>query len=268
MLVRLPRVRQWSASTLAVVLAAAFALVGLPVLPAQAAGIPDIALSKSAPTSVLLGAPATYQLTVTNPTGPGAAFNVSFRDVLPVGVTYVAGSTTPADVGDPTIIADQPAVGQTTLIWRNVADVQQRRRPHAQVPGDSRSGDASRSRRPSPTRPTAYASSDPRQVPRFDARGVAVPDVVHVQRVSDRTTDHGLGLRDPQVRAEPGARAAAGGPRPHHGLHAAGARTTRRCRDQRDHGRRTSCRRAWSSSVAAGSTTARRAPSSTPVRHD
>jgi uncharacterized repeat protein (TIGR01451 family) len=71
---------------------------------------------------VLVGEPVTYTLTVTNPADAVPAFNLSLRDVLPAGMTYVPGSTTPADVGDPTLIADQPSLGQSTQIWNNVVD--------------------------------------------------------------------------------------------------------------------------------------------------
>jgi uncharacterized repeat protein (TIGR01451 family)/fimbrial isopeptide formation D2 family protein len=161
------------ASWLVVTLLAALAVVGLPGSPARAAGAPDIAMTKSAPATVLLGGQASYSLVVTNPTGPGAAFNVSFRDVLPVGVSYVAGSTSPADAGDPTIVANQPAAGQTTLIWRNVGDVQ--------LGGDLTLGfQATPSQALLPVASTftntatSYASSDPRQIASFTAAGVVV----------------------------------------------------------------------------------------------
>ncbi len=50
----------------------------------------------------------------------GRAYNVSVRDVLPAGVSYKAGSSS---LGDPTVIANAPAAGQTTLIWANLFDV-------------------------------------------------------------------------------------------------------------------------------------------------
>ena len=95
----------------------------LPTTPAAAAGTPDISLSKTAPGTVLVGRPVTYTLTVTNPAGAVPAYNLVLRDVLPAGMALVPGSTVPADAGDPTVIADQPAIGENTLIWNNVADV-------------------------------------------------------------------------------------------------------------------------------------------------
>ncbi|WP_369140418.1 isopeptide-forming domain-containing fimbrial protein [Modestobacter versicolor] len=90
---------------------------------AQAAGTPDIGLSIEAPDAVLLGDELPYQLTVTNPAGQLPAYNASFRVVVPAGVTYVVGSTSPAVAGDPRQVSD-PDSGETTLIWLNVADVQ------------------------------------------------------------------------------------------------------------------------------------------------
>ena len=82
------------------VVASGVAIV-LPAPPADADGTPDISLSKSASGSVLVGEPITYTLTVTNPAGAVPAFNLSLRDVLPAGLSYVPGSTTPTDLGDP-----------------------------------------------------------------------------------------------------------------------------------------------------------------------
>ncbi len=157
-----------------VVLALVSSLVVLIAGPAQAVGSPDLVLAKSAPTSVLIGGAATYTLTATDPTGPGAAFNVSFRDVLPVGVTYQAGSTSPPDIGEPSVLVDQPTTGQTTLIWRNAGDVQR---------GGSLliSFGATPSSTTLPVGSTvvnnasAYASSNPRQVARFDGTGAVLP---------------------------------------------------------------------------------------------
>ncbi len=145
----------------------------VPVI-AEAAGSPNITLVKSAPTLTLIGAPIPYTLTASNAGGNPAAYNLLFRDVLPVGVSYVAGSTVPADVGDPTVIANQPAVGQTTLVWSNVADIQ---------PGGSYAltFKATASTATVPVNATvdnvanAYVNSNPRTVPAVSATGVAVP---------------------------------------------------------------------------------------------
>ena len=89
-------------------------------------------------------------------------------------MTYVPGSTTPADVGDPTLIADQPALGQSTLIWSNVAD-----------PPPNGSYTLTFQALPDPaTYPVgatvtntadAYVNSNARNVPQFNPDGTVVP---------------------------------------------------------------------------------------------
>ena len=160
------------AAIAAAVLASTGALAAIPASPALAAGTPNITLAKSGPGQVLAGGNARFTLTTSNPSGAAtAAYNVTFRDVLPVGVSYLAGSTSPSDVGDPVIYANSPSAGQTTLVWVNVNDAQ---------PGGSSS--LSYSVTPATaTYPvgatftnsaTTYASSDPRQVAKFSAGGV------------------------------------------------------------------------------------------------
>lgn len=147
------------------------ALQAATVAPVGAAG--TITLSENAPSSILYGTTAGITLTATNPSGNPPQYNLSLRDVLPAGVSYVAGSTTPAALGDPTVLANAPSAGETTLIWSNVADLQPgssyavgfQLRPvtGAQaatdnlLPGNTFSDDAS-----------AYVNSDPRFVPHFD----------------------------------------------------------------------------------------------------
>ena len=118
--------------SLTLVLVTVPAVVASPA--AQAAAPPTIGLGKTGPASVLAGSPVPFTLTATNPASAGSAvpqYNVSFQDVLPPGVTYKPGTTTPADVGDPTVFTAQvifPAgsstlVPQQTLVWSNVADL-------------------------------------------------------------------------------------------------------------------------------------------------
>lgn len=94
---------------------------------------PGLSLVKSGPGDVLAGDPVSFTFTASN-AGPGPVYNASFRDVLPLGVTY-AGPTTPAPPegpGEPTLLTnpvESPAgsgnfVDQQTLIWSNVADIQ------------------------------------------------------------------------------------------------------------------------------------------------
>jgi uncharacterized repeat protein (TIGR01451 family) len=111
----------------AVATAAALALPATVILatatPAAAVG-PGITVGKAADISVLVGTPISYSVTVANPVQAGAVpeYNLSVRDVLPAGVSYVAGSTTPTSAGEPRNLTD--GTGRTVLIWDNVADVQ------------------------------------------------------------------------------------------------------------------------------------------------
>ena len=136
---------------------------------AGAAGVPDISLSKSTGGSVLLGGTSGVTLSASNPNGQPAGFNLSFRDVLPAGVSYVPGSS-PASVGEPRVINNAPAAGQTTLIWSNVADLT----PNStfsftfQVTNDSAQFDIGDTYT---NNAGAYLNCDPRYVPRFDPQG-------------------------------------------------------------------------------------------------
>jgi uncharacterized repeat protein (TIGR01451 family) len=144
-----------------------------PAPSAIAAGTPDITLTEKAPATVLYGSPATIALTAANPSGT-YGYNLALRDVLPVGVAYLAGSTAPAELGEPTVLSDQPGAGQTTLVWPNVADlapgadftltfaVQGAVEPAATVrlPGSSYTDSAA-----------AYANSDPRLTAKVSATG-------------------------------------------------------------------------------------------------
>ena len=91
-----------------------------------AAAIPSIQLDKTASGDVLVGESICLLRCgrATRSSNPDAVteYNTSFRDVLPVGVTYNGGSTSPASYGEPRVITD-PGTGQQTLIWQNVADM-------------------------------------------------------------------------------------------------------------------------------------------------
>lgn len=141
----------------------------------EAFAAPEVTLSKSADGQVLAGEPITFTLAASNPKdNPEAVpeYNLTFRDVLPPGLDYVPGSTTPSEAGDPQVITD-PDTGQTTLIWSNVADLQ---------PGDSFT--LSFQAVPDPDEfevgatadnaADVYATTDPRQLPRFDAEGIPI----------------------------------------------------------------------------------------------
>jgi uncharacterized repeat protein (TIGR01451 family) len=143
----------------------------------------NLTLSETAPATVLYGTPSSVTLTANNPsTAPATPmYNVSYRDVLPVGVSYVPGSSTFTNAGstsalaDPTVVENQPGTGQTTLIWSNVGDLQ----PSAtqdltfKLQGQTDTGaDVG----PDPILPGSsytdssgvFANSNPRYVPTFD----------------------------------------------------------------------------------------------------
>jgi uncharacterized repeat protein (TIGR01451 family)/fimbrial isopeptide formation D2 family protein len=143
-----------------------------------------LSLTEQAPGQVLYGTPSTVNLVATNTSGT-SLFNASFVDILPRGVSYIAGSSSTATgtPGDPVILVNQPAVGQTTLIWRNVADLQpsSTEKLTFQLQAATDSGPASG---PFPILPgstytdqsSVYANSDARTVPAFDpVTGAPVP---------------------------------------------------------------------------------------------
>ncbi len=156
--------------------------------PAAAAGAPGITLAKTAPVSVLAGKPITFTLTASNPAANTSAqpeYNTTFRDVLPLGVSYQAGSTVPADLGDPTIVV-APGTGQQTLLWSDAFDLQigatstitftttvdNTVLPVASVVRNTGNG---------------YASTDPRLVPKFTATGLPIADP-QVQSIDSNQT--------------------------------------------------------------------------------
>jgi large repetitive protein len=142
---------------------------------AAAADPPPIEVTKTGPASTVAGSTVTYTLTASNPAGAGVVeqFNVSFRDVLPPGVSYVPGSTTPSDFDDPTAVTQ--ADGSTVLVWENLFDLP----PGASnsmsfsvtfdsslYPVDSQFTDTA----------TGYSSTDAQVPPEFDADGNLVPN--------------------------------------------------------------------------------------------
>ena len=83
--------------------------------------VTDMVITGPVDAEQLYATPIPVTLRASQPVAPPAesGFNLSFRDVLPAGVSYLAGSSTPA----PQVINDQPSLGMTTLIWSNVADL-------------------------------------------------------------------------------------------------------------------------------------------------
>jgi uncharacterized repeat protein (TIGR01451 family)/fimbrial isopeptide formation D2 family protein len=116
-------VPRWLGLAGALALIAALA-VALRATPAKAEGSPAITLAVGAPAKVLYGSNATVTLTAANPTGQPYGYNLSYRAVLPEGISYVPGSGL-ASTGalEPQIVANEPEAGKTTLIWSNVVDL-------------------------------------------------------------------------------------------------------------------------------------------------
>jgi len=85
--------------------------------PAEAAGNPDVSLAVSMPAETLHGDTTEVTLIASNPGGPDG-FNLSYRVVLPAGVSYVSGGA-----GTPIEVADKPNPGETTLFFENVSDL-------------------------------------------------------------------------------------------------------------------------------------------------
>ena len=162
-----PRTRRRLAAAVAGLLVVAVTAAGL----ALAAGsTPAITLSQSGG-GVLFGATQTITLTAANPVGQTQwGYNLTYEAVLPANVSYVA-TTTPG-VPAPTVLAGEPSVGETTLIWSNVSDLSPNasnalaftvsHSTSALAPGSSYTITSG-----------AYVNTDPRQVPQFDATGAA-----------------------------------------------------------------------------------------------
>src|SRR5690554_3624028 len=98
------------------------ALAGAAVGPSTASAA--LSLEKDAPERVLFGTDSTVTLRATNADPGPYGYNLSFRDVLPEGVSFVPGSATfGGETIVPRVIADAPSAGQTTLLYENVADI-------------------------------------------------------------------------------------------------------------------------------------------------
>lgn len=67
----------------------------------------------------LIGEQITFTLEATGDHSSAVPlYNLSFRDVLPVGVNFVSAVPAPTEV-----LADTPSAGETTVIWSNVSDL-------------------------------------------------------------------------------------------------------------------------------------------------
>jgi uncharacterized repeat protein (TIGR01451 family)/fimbrial isopeptide formation D2 family protein len=149
----------------AIRLAVALLALALPGA-ALADGTPDIRATVTSG-SALYGDPVRVTVTAANPSAT-YGYNLGFRVVLPAGVSYAGG----AEVA-PTVIANQPATGQTTLLFANVSDLS---------PGSSEpiafdvsyaqaTFDAGQS---FPVTAQAFVDSNPRLLPKFTATGAPI----------------------------------------------------------------------------------------------
>jgi len=165
------------------------------VEPSTAAAAGSILLQKTSSGAVLVGGEVTYHLTASNPGASGVEqYNLSFNDVLPVGATYVAGSTSPATYGEPaviTIVDDAsvtPNVTHQVLVWENVSDVgagaQRTLDFRARVDPDLYPVGATVDNTAS-----AFTSSDVREVPAFDAQGQPTPGSEVVSSTDSTSTE-------------------------------------------------------------------------------
>ena len=170
----------WKSVAAVIPLLTALLVSAGPAPVAEAAGTPDISLSKSMDGETLFGDTTSVTLTASNSTGTDG-YNLSFNDVLPPGVSW-AGGDAPT-----TTIADAPAAGFTTVIWENVSDLPPGSSytmsytiSHSTVTyavGDSFTNSAG-----------AYVNTDPRFVPDFDpVTGVATGDFTGSDTAADST---------------------------------------------------------------------------------
>ena len=130
---------------------------------ARAAGSPDLTAEISSE-SVLYGDHAHVTVTASNPSGP-YGYNLSFRVVLPAGVSYAGGASVA-----PRQIANQPAANQTTLIFANVSDLSpgSKQQLGFNLAYNQSAYDAGATFN---VGAQAFANSDPRYVPKFLATG-------------------------------------------------------------------------------------------------
>ena len=98
--------------------------VGVANLPPYATGVAappsgTLTVSVASSSRVLYGSDLTISVSACNRSAD-ALFNTAVREVLPAGITYVAGSAVPAPTR---VLSNQPSAGATTLLWQPVADL-------------------------------------------------------------------------------------------------------------------------------------------------
>ncbi|RWZ46596.1 DUF11 domain-containing protein [Labedella phragmitis] len=174
MLSTLPGRARLLAMSIVTALLAAVLTVGVVAPAAQADGV--ISLTATTPESILAGETETVALEARNSSSTDR-YNLSFRYEMLPGISYVAGSTVPAGLGDPTIVTvtdgTEPLVTHQVLLWSNVSD----------LAGNDVSGIRFTIRADPELFPVgsvyraeagAFAHSDARMVPKFDATGVPI----------------------------------------------------------------------------------------------
>jgi uncharacterized repeat protein (TIGR01451 family)/fimbrial isopeptide formation D2 family protein len=154
------------------VLLALLLLMSLAALAGASTAGAAVSFDKQAPDRVLFGKRSSVTLHASN--SAPYVYNLTFRDVLPAGVSYVPGS---ASV-EPRIVQNAPGTGLTTLIFENVSDLS----PGSaydltyQTAHDTTElgiGDqVSLSDAGGTHEAGAYVNADPRLVPKFDGDGL------------------------------------------------------------------------------------------------
>ena len=133
--------------------------------PASAADDGSVDLSFTGPDTILLGENAVYTLSATNNGATSDAYNLSWRLVLPAGASLVT-----SDLGNPKTFENEPAAGQTTLVWTNVEDLQVNVTKTHTVEIEFAHPTWEVALEPE-LEAGAYASGNPRQIPDFAADG-------------------------------------------------------------------------------------------------
>ncbi len=157
---------------LALCLLAALALIA----PAtSAAAGPNIELSKEQPAQALLGTQQEVTLRASNPKGEARAYNLTLRDALPKGVKYVGPATgSDGSTDAPKVLEDEPAEGETTLIFENVADLSANSHYALHFKVEATSPEYTVGSKYT-DHAGAYVNEEARLVPKFDAEGLPEP---------------------------------------------------------------------------------------------
>ncbi|BAN03690.1 SdrD B-like domain-containing protein [Ilumatobacter coccineus] len=140
----------------------------LPTPIVEAAGDPDVVLTKAMPEEVLYGDPITATLTATTAAGETTdGYNLSFTDTLPEGAVFAGSDPSPSR------IIDLPGANGTAIVWENVADLLAGASVSLSYTftidetefdiGDDVVNSAG-----------AYVSSNPRDIPDFDSEGANI----------------------------------------------------------------------------------------------